>query len=260
MSAKVQEVKEVKAVKRGGEAERTRGAKGTANAGGVLGYLRRHWFWLLVNVAAAIPLAQLVWNLAAGAFVNPIDDITERTGKAAIILLILSLACTPANLLTSWRQPIAVRRSLGLWAFAYAGIHFLNFVGLDYGFDLGFILQDGLPTKPYILVGFTAFLLLVPLAITSTKGWQKRLGRNWKRLHKLAYVAGVAAVIHFLWLAKAAEDWEPLLYGLILALLLLVRVPTVRRRIVAQRQSRVAARQVAQRAQGLVTSRGSDQQ
>lgn len=248
MSANVEKLKRPEKT---GQAARTHaGAQGRA---GVLGSLRRHWFRLLVNVAAAIPLAQLAWNIAAGAFVNPIDDITERTGKAAIILLLLSLACTPANLITGWRQPITVRRSLGLWAFAYAGVHFLNFVGLDYGFDLGFILQDGLPTKPYILVGFTAFLLLVPLAITSTKGWQKRLGRNWKKLHKLAYVAGGAAVVHFLWLAKAAEDWEPLLYGLILALLLLVRMPPVRRRIVAQRQGRAAAKQAVRQVQGAVT-------
>ena len=196
-----------------------------ARAGGRAA-LRRNWLWLLVNVAAAVPLALLAWDAATGNLgVNPIDDLTDRTGKAAIILLLLSLACTPVNVITGWRQPLAVRKALGMWAFVYASVHLLNFVGLDYGFDVGFILQDGLPTKPYILLGLTAFLLLVPLAVTSTKGWQKRLGRNWKRLHRLVYVAGGAAVVHFLWLAKAAEDWEPLLYGLALGLLLLVRVP-----------------------------------
>lgn len=200
-------------------------------------WLQKNWFWLGANIAAAVPLLWLAWDWRQGNLsVNYIDDLTDRTGKAAIILLILSLACTPANILTGWRQPIQVRKALGLWAFVYASFHFLNFVGLDYGFDLGLILQDGLPTKPYILVGLLAFLVLAPLAITSTKGWMKRLGRNWKRLHRLAYVAGVAAVVHFLWLAKAAEDFEPLAYGTILGLLLLVRVPPIRARLVALRQ------------------------
>jgi sulfoxide reductase heme-binding subunit YedZ len=199
-------------------------------------WLKKNWFWLGVNVGAAVPLLWLAWDLWQGNLsVNPIDDITDRTGKAAIILLILSLACTPANIVFGWRRPLQVRKALGMFAFVYASVHLLNFVGLDYGFDVGLLLADGLPSKPYILVGLLSFLLLVPLAITSSKGWMKRLGPAWKRLHRLAYVAAGAAVVHFLWLAKAAEDFEPLIYGAILGILLLVRVPPVRRRIVAWR-------------------------
>ncbi len=205
-------------------------------------WLRKNWLWLAANLAATVPALWLVWDIQQGNLsVNPIDDLTDRTGKAALVLLILSLACTPANILLGWRQPLALRRSLGLWSFAYAGVHLLNFVGLDYGFNLGLILRDGLPTKPYILVGLAALLMLLPLAITSTNGWKVRLGKRWKTLHRLAYVAAGAAVVHFLWLAKAAEDFEPLLYGTALGLLLLVRVPPIRRRIVAFRQRRAPA-------------------
>ncbi len=201
------------------------------------GWMRKNWFWLGVNVAAAVPLLWLGWDMwQENLSFNPIDDITDRTGKAAIILLLLSLACTPALIVAGWRQPLQVRKALGMWAFVYASLHLLTFVGLDYGFDVGLILADGLPSKPYVLVGLLAFLVLVPLAITSTDGWKIRLKRWWRRLHRLVYVAGVAAVVHFLWLAKAAEDFEPLAYGAILALLLIVRLPPVRSRIVALRQ------------------------
>ena len=207
-------------------------------------WLRKHWFWLGVNLAAAFPLVQLAWDFWREALsVNPIDDITDRTGKAAIMLLFFSLACTPANTIFGVRQAVTVRKALGMWAFVYASVHLLNFVGYDYGFDLRFILEDGLPTKPYILVGLLAFLVLVPLAITSTKGWQKRLGQRWKQLHKLVYVACVAAVLHFFWLAKAAEDWEPALYAVVLSLLLAVRIPAVRRRLVSMRTQRQGKQQ-----------------
>ena len=198
--------------------------------------LRKNWFWLAVNIAAAIPLLLLAYDAWMGDLgVNPITTITNRTGKTALILLVLSLACTPANIVLGVRRQLTVRKSLGLWAFAYASLHLLNFVGLDYGFSLRLILADGLPAKPYILVGLLAFLILVPLAITSTDGWKKRLRHQWKSLHRWVYVAGIAAVVHFFWKVKAAEEVEPLLYGLGVALLLLVRVPPVRRRIVAMR-------------------------
>lgn len=201
-------------------------------------WLRKHWFWLVVNVAAAIPLLQLAYDAWQGNLgVNPITTITNRTGTTALVLLILSLACTPANIILGWRQPLAVRKALGLWAFVYASFHLLNFVGLDYGFNVRLILADGLPTKPYILVGLLAFLILVPLAVTSTKGWKKRLGPRWKSLHSWVYLAGIAAVVHFFWKAKAAERLEPVLYGLALALLLIVRLPPVRKRIVNLRRS-----------------------
>ena len=199
--------------------------------------MRKNWLFWTVNIGAAIPLLWLAWDFGQGNLsINPIADITTRTGTAGLVLLLLSLACTPLMTITGWRQPATVRKSLGLWAFVYASFHLLNFVGLDYGFDLGFILQDGLPTKPYIVVGLLAFLILVSLAITSTKGWQRRLGKKWKWLHRLVYVAGVAVIVHFLWIAKAADDWEPALYGVLLSALLILRIPAVRKRIVAWRQ------------------------
>jgi sulfoxide reductase heme-binding subunit YedZ len=206
-------------------------------------YIRKHWLWILTNIGALIPLVWLLWDMAQGNLsVNPIDDITDRTGKAAIVLLMLSLACTPVNILFGFAQAVTVRKALGLYAVLYAGLHFLNFVGLDYGFNLRQILGDTLLEKRYILVGLSALLILIPLAITSTKGWMRRLGRNWKRLHQLVYVAGILVVLHFLWLVKAAERWEPLLYALLLSFLLIVRVPPVRKFFVGLRQRRTGGK------------------
>jgi sulfoxide reductase heme-binding subunit YedZ len=202
-------------------------------------YWRKHWLWILANLGALFPLAWLLWDISQGNLsVNPIDDITDRTGKAALVLLMLSLACTPVNILLGFSQVITVRKTLGLYAFAYASLHLLNFVGLDYGFNLDLIFGDALLTKRFVLAGLSTFVILVPLAITSTKWWMRRLGRNWKRLHQLVYAAGVLAVIHFLWLVKAAERWEPLIFALILTLLLAVRIPLVRRTLVGLRQAR----------------------
>lgn len=217
--------------------------KGTQKRqGGLTSWLSRNWFWLGVNLAAAFPLAHLAWDFwRDNLSVNPIDDITERTGKAAIILLMLSLSCTPAAAILGFRRAISVRKALGMFAFVYASVHLLNFAGYDYGFDMNFILQDGLVTKPYVLAGLLAFLLLVPLAITSTKGWMKRLGPRWKQLHKLVYGAAGAAVLHFFWLAKAAEDWEPAIYAVVLSVLLLVRVPPIRKRLIVLRTGNASA-------------------
>ncbi len=200
------------------------------------GWLKKRWFWLAVNIAAALPLIILFWQWGLGGLsVNPISDLTIRTGKAALILMMLSLACTPANILFGFRKALTVRKSLGLWAFAYAAVHLWIFFGVDYRFDWGFILDDTLLTKRYIFIGLAAFLTLLPLAITSTRGWMRRLGRNWTRLHKLTYVAGALIVLHFLWLAKGGRI-EPFIYAAILSLLMIVRIPPVRRRAVQLRR------------------------
>jgi sulfoxide reductase heme-binding subunit YedZ len=143
-----------------------------------------------------------------------------------------------------------------MFAFVYASFHLLNFVGYDYGFDLQLIWQDGIATKPFILAGLIAFLILVPLAVTSTRASMRRMGKKWKTLHRIVYAAGVAAVVHFLWLAKAAEDWEPLLYGAILALLLFVRLPPVRSRIIETRRRWFAPKTAA--GAGTPAKRGSE--
>ena len=159
---------------------------------------------------------------------NPIQEVTLRTGRYALILLILSLACTPLNTLLGFRWVLPLRKWLGLYAFMYASFHFLIFIGLDYGFDLELILE-AIFEKRYALVGFTAFLILLPLAITSTKGWMKRLGKNWKRLHRWVYLASLLVIVHFVWLVKA-DIRRPLAYGAVVVLLLVLRTPWVRRK------------------------------
>jgi methionine sulfoxide reductase heme-binding subunit len=191
--------------------------------------------WLhLVHPLALAPLALGVWDFVAGRLsVNPIQDITHRSGYAALVLLVLSLLCTPLNRLLGQRWAVKLRRPLGLYAFLYATIHMLIFVGLDYGFDAALIWQE-LAEKRYILAGSAALLLLAPLALTSTKGWQRRLGKRWKALHRLVYLAAPLAVVHYLWLVKS-DYREPLLWGAAVALLLLLRVDVVRRRVLALR-------------------------
>lgn len=197
---------------------------------------RQRCFWWAVTLGALTPLAWLGWRAWQGNLgVDPVNTINNETGRAALIVLFLSLACTPLNILFGWRSVLTVRKSLGLIAFVYAALHLANFIVLDYAFAFDLILHDAVLSMPYILAGSLALLILTPLAITSTHGWMRRLGRNWKRLHRLVYAAGALAVLHFLWQAKAAERAEPLIYAAVLALLLLVRAPQVRRRLVALR-------------------------
>ena len=159
------------------------------------------------------------------------------TGRTALVLLLLSLACTPLSTLTGYKGVVRVRRALGLYAFLYVGLHFLTFVWLDYRLDLKLLLRAILDQR-YVLVGLAAGLILLALALTSTKGWQKRLGRNWKRLHRWVYLAGILAVVHFLWLVKDIR--LPLRYAAVLAALLVLRLPPVRRGISRARR-RLAA-------------------
>ena len=201
---------------------------------GLQQYIQKHWLWIIVNIGSLVPLAWLI--LTFNQSINPIDDITDVTGKSALILLILSLACTPLSAIFGFKKAVTVRKSLGLYAFLYVSLHLLTFAGLDYGLNWGQIFVDAVLEKRYVLVGFVAFLIMVPLAITSTKGWMKRLGRNWKRLHKWVYLAAGLAVLHYLWVVKI-DIREPLLYGGLLALLLLMRVPQVRKYLSAQRRN-----------------------
>jgi sulfoxide reductase heme-binding subunit YedZ len=198
----------------------------------------------VTHAGAWAPLALLIYDNYAGRLsVNPIQDITFRTGKAALVLLILSLACTPLNSLFGWRAAIKLRRPLGVYAFLYVVLHFLTFVYLDYGLDLGLI-YEAIFEKRFALVGFAAFLILLPLALTSTKGWQRRLGRAWKSLHKGVYVAVLLAVIHYVWAVKS-DIREPLAYGAVALSLLMVRLPAVKRAFKAG--GRVLARPPAPR-------------
>jgi len=195
----------------------------------LLGKLRKHWLQILVHVAALLPLAWTVWQYTQGLFlVDPVREITTRTGRTALVLLVLSLACTPLNTLFGFKQALRVRRPLGLYAFLYASLHFATFVWLDYGFDLD-LLWQAIFDQRYVVAGFAAGVLLLLLAITSTRGWQKRMGKHWKRLHRLIYLAGILAVIHFAWLVK--DITIPLRYAAVLAVLLVLRLPWVRRAV-----------------------------
>jgi sulfoxide reductase heme-binding subunit YedZ len=204
--------------------------------------LKHNWLRILTHVGALIPLLLLIWDGAHDRLtVNPIQEITFRTGKTALILLVLSLACTPLNTLFGLKQVLPLRRPLGLYAFMYVCLHLFTFVVLDYGLDVELIKQ-AIVEKRYVLVGFAAFLLLTPLALTSTKGAMRRLGKRWKLLHRLVYLAAPLAVVHFLWLVKA-DIREPLLYGAAVALLLLLRAPRVRHAFTRLRQRRMRSGQ-----------------
>ena len=190
-------------------------------------WLKARWLKILVHAGALLPLAWIVWQYTQGLFlVDPVREITTLTGRTALILLMLMLACTPANTLFGFKQALRVRRALGLYAFLYAGLHFATFVWLDYRFDLE-LLAEAVFAQRYVVVGFIAGLILLVLALTSTRGWQKRLGKNWKRIHRLAYLAGILAVVHFAWLVKDIR--VPLQYGAVLALLLVLRLPRMRK-------------------------------
>jgi sulfoxide reductase heme-binding subunit YedZ len=175
-----------------------------------------------VFVLCTLPLAWLlarafgVGGLGLGA--NPIDELGDRLGDWGLRLLLATLCITP--LAVALRKPwlMGLRRMLGLFAFTYLSLHFLNWLVLDQWFDLQAIAAD-IAKRPYITVGFTAFSLLVPLAVTSTAGWMRRLGRRWHRLHRLIYPAAILGCTHFWWQVKA--DWrEPAVYSAVLAGLL----------------------------------------
>ncbi|MCB8947658.1 MAG: sulfoxide reductase heme-binding subunit YedZ [Ardenticatenaceae bacterium] len=192
----------------------------------------------ITHLGAWVPLAVLIGEYFTNNLgIDPVREILFHTGTTALVLLVLSLAVTPVNIIFGWKQVIPLRRPLGLYAFMYVSLHLLTFVWLDYAFDLSFIL-DGIVEQPFVLVGTVAFLLLVPLAITSTKGWQKRLGKRWKTLHKLSYLIIILALIHFIWLVKNVYI-EPGIYAAIVGLLFLARWNPVKQKLLRwQRQIR----------------------
>jgi sulfoxide reductase heme-binding subunit YedZ len=153
---------------------------------------------------------------------NPIEDITLTTGIWALRWLLVSLAITPLRRVTGWQRVIQYRRMLGLFAFFYATLHLLTYLVLDQGLAFEFILPD-IVKRPYITMGMIAFTLMLPLAVTSTKGWIRRLGRKWQLLHRLVYFSAAAACLHFLWKVKVAIG-EPVYYAAILTVLLAFRL------------------------------------
>ena len=179
----------------------------------------------IVHLAALSPLAILLWQMwcvaktgsnALGA--DPVAEIEHRLGLWAIRFLMLALAITPLRQLTGWNVLVRFRRMLGLYAFAYASLHLSAYLGLDLR---GYWTQvfEEIAKRPYITVGFAAWLLLVPLAVTSTQGWMRRLGRRWGQLHRLVYLVAVLAILHFWWLVKS-DVREPAVYAAIATLML----------------------------------------
>ncbi len=195
-----------------------------------------------VHLGALLTLGWLAFSFFTGRLgANPIRELTLRTGLATFILLGLSLACTPLNAFLGWRGVMRVRRALGLYAFLFVGLHLAIFLH-DYGwiagegFDADSVYQ-ALFEKRYAVAGLAAFVLLVPLAVTSTRGWQRRLGPRWQTLHRLVYVAALLASLHFIWQTKADLRVTLLYVGAVVALLVL-RLPLL---VQAMRHGRLEA-------------------
>ncbi|HQR30332.1 MAG TPA: protein-methionine-sulfoxide reductase heme-binding subunit MsrQ, partial [Anaeromyxobacteraceae bacterium] len=186
---------------------------------------RARWRKPAAVAVLLLPLAKIGWDgFTGGLGANPIEAVLNRLGFWAMTLLALALVPTPAKEVLGVTWPQSLRRVLGVTAFAYALLHFLFYVGVDKFFDWRTISAD-LTKRPFIMVGFAALLCLLPLAVTSTDGWVRRLGhRRWKLLHRLAYVAAALAVVHFLWRVKA-DVRRPLAFAAVFAALLLARVP-----------------------------------
>jgi sulfoxide reductase heme-binding subunit YedZ len=184
-------------------------------------------FKAVLFVLAALPAVVLAVDAFRGNLTaDPIEEITHRTGWWTITLLMVTLSVTPMRRVTGWNQLVKVRRMLGLFAFFYASLHLLTYVVLDLFFAFDILVED-VAKRPYITVGFAGFLMLLALALTSTKGWIRRLGKRWQQLHRLVYVAALAGVVHFYWQVKA-DTREPLIYAGILLVLLVARVRAAR--------------------------------
>jgi len=190
-----------------------------------------------MHLGAWFPLSHLIFDYLAGNLsVNFIQDLQQRTGRTAITLLMLTLSCSPLNLLFQWREPLKRRRALGLYTFMYATLHMLIFVDLDYGLAWSLIFQT-IFEKPYIIVGVTTFIMLLPLAMTSFDIWKRRMGKNWKRLHRTIYILAPLAVLHYAWSKKgdlftlSGDIIRPLIYAAILVFLLALRLTVVRKAI-----------------------------
>ena len=200
----------------------------------IIGFMSKY-IRILLHICALLPLVMLFYDLGYDNLsVNPIQDITIRTGKPALILLVLVLSITPIRKWFGLHSLLQFRRSLGLYAFMYASLHLLVFVGLDYGFDIE-LLRSSVFKKPYVILGLLAYFTLVPLAVTSTHGWIRRLGKYWKMLHRLVYLTGVLAVAHYIWAVKS-DIRQPLIFAAVMCIMLLARVRVFNRAIYLLRE------------------------
>jgi sulfoxide reductase heme-binding subunit YedZ len=178
---------------------------------------------VLVFLACLMPMAWLVTRTLTGRLgINPVEDLELTTGIWTLRFLVFTLLVTPVRRITGWNRIIQYRRMLGLFTFFYASVHFAIYIGVDQFFAFGFIVKD-VVKRPFITMGFTAFVLMIPLAVTSTKGWIRRLGRRWVLLHRLIYVSAVCAAIHYLWKVKVMIG-SPVYYAIVIGILLAFRV------------------------------------
>lgn len=183
------------------------------------------WVRPLAWIGGLIPLVLLVTGAFTGGLgADPIDYVTLRTGFATLLILMLTLAVSPLRKLTGWNWLAPARRTFGLCAFLYVSLH-LSIYMVDQGFAWTYIWED-IAERPYVTVGFTAFLLLVPLALTSTKASIRRLGKRWQKLHRLIYLAAGLGVLHFTWLVKS-DLRDPLIFAAVFALLMALRIPGI---------------------------------
>ncbi len=182
----------------------------------------------LVWLLCLAPGVWLVWRGFTDRLgANAIEEVLHRLGDTSLVILLVTLSVTPIRRLTGWNDLAPLRRPLGLFAFFYLTTHFLWYAVVDEGLAFEFIIEDVIE-RPYILAGFTAWLMLIPLAITSTRGWIRRLKKNWQKLHRLVYVATGLGVLHFYWQVKADTYW-PLVATTVLVALMLLRIRQARR-------------------------------
>jgi sulfoxide reductase heme-binding subunit YedZ len=182
----------------------------------------------IVFLLALLPLGRLIWLGSAGELgANPIEFITRSMGTWTLVFLCLSLAMTPARVITGWTGFIHLRRMLGLFCFFYATVHFLIWLWLDHNFSLVAMWQDVLE-RPYITFGFLAFVLLIPLALTSNRWAQRKLGRRWSHLHRMVYGIAILAILHYWWHKAGKSDYETVsIYLGVIVVLLLLRLPFI---------------------------------
>ncbi len=182
------------------------------------------WTKVAVFLLCLVPFGELVWRIVKSELgANPVEFIQHATGDWTLRFLVFTLCITPFRKLFKLPDLIRFRRMLGLFAFFYVCLHFLTYLGPDQSFDLSAMWKD-VAKRPFITVGFLGFVLLIPMAITSTAGWIRRLGgKRWQMLHRAIYVSAVAGVIHFYWLVKS-DVRKPLFYGALVAILLLWRL------------------------------------
>ena len=195
----------------------------------------------LLFLICLIPLARLIYlGFTGGLGANPIEFITRSTGTWTLTGLMITLAVTPLRRLTGYNALLRYRRMLGVFTFFYASLHFTTYIWLDQFFNLTHVLKD-IYKRPFITVGFAAFVLLIPLAVTSTNAMMRRLGKRWQQLHRLVYLIGGLGVLHYLWLVKK-DLTQPLIYSGVLLVLLTLRLPFVASRLSGWRQARLAVR------------------